>query len=123
VVGLLPYIGGIFDPLGLGRAADGVVIAGRHFVTVWYDEDGNYLYRDNLSSGGAAASSATVTDQAMNTYVVGRSASTGGASFRTVKYYPNGERAWINVTHLGDDSDRNAVVDAALAPQGGVVVA
>lgn len=119
VVRLLPYLGGIFDPLGLGRAADGVAIAGRHFVTVWYDDDGNYLYRDNLSSGGAAASSATVTDQAMNTYVVGRSAS----SFRTVKYYPNGERAWINVTHLGDDSDRNTAVDAALAPQGGVVVA
>ncbi|MBK8982999.1 MAG: SBBP repeat-containing protein [Ignavibacteria bacterium] len=67
------------------------------FITIKYNSEGDTLWkRIYKGDGNLNFCHALTTDDSGNVYAAGRSTNTGtGADFVTIKYFPNGDTAWI----------------------------
>ncbi|MFN0151105.1 MAG: T9SS type A sorting domain-containing protein [bacterium] len=88
-------------------------------LTIKYDSDGALLW-DDLYSGTWAFAVRAVTDGVGNIFVTGR-AWFGTYDFVTIKYAPDGSRAWLDVFDQGGGNHTPTSMD--LDPSGNLLVA
>ncbi len=94
-------------------------------TTIKYTSDGDtvWLRRYNGSGNSTDLAYAIALDGSYNVYVTGYSYGSGtGADFATIKYYQNGDTAWVR-TYDGPGSSTDLAFDIAVDNSGNVCVA
>jgi len=94
------------------------------YATIKYYPNGDtaWVRRWNGPGNGSDQASALVLDDRGNVYVTGScNADSLGADFTTIKYYPDGETAWVR-TYNGPDSNSDIAVALKVDVSGNVYV-
>jgi len=84
------------------------------YTTIKYDPSGNQVWEESYGAGGDAYPHAIAVDSHGNVYVTGQSwASGSNYDYATIKYYPNGDTAWVRRYNLGQDAAYALAVDGS----------
>jgi hypothetical protein len=95
------------------------------YVTVKYDSSGNELWakRYNGAADSNDVAQAIAVDHSGNVYVTGYSRGSGiGDDYLTIKYYPNGDTAWVR-RYNGPDNGTDMALAVAVDQANNIYVA
>jgi len=99
--------------------------SGQDYATVKYDSSGNELWVKRFNcANGTDKPAAIAVDDSNNIYVTGRSGCGGVTAhdYVTIKYYPNGDTAWLRKYHGPVESGYDYAYALAVDTSGNVYI-
>jgi hypothetical protein len=103
--------------------SDGTGTENYDYATIKYYPNGDtgWARRYNGPANGSDYPMAIVADSSGNIYVTGYSSGSNGYDYATIKYYPNGDTAWVR-RYNGPENDNDQARDIAIDGSGNVYV-